>query len=101
METAEEPQQSAKILTEQADRILVKLDVDVSDVPIRDPTQEPWCSLPPIFAGAADAYDRLAHTEQRIKDRTVWERIKEADGRTADEIMRRLHQLHEEINPFH
>jgi len=100
MKATEEQQQRAKILTEQADRILIKLAVDVSEVPIRDPTKEPWCSQPSIVAGAEDAYDRLTCAEKRTKDRTVWERTKEADGRTADDIMQRLHQLREEIKPF-
>jgi hypothetical protein len=101
METTEEQQQRAKILIEQADLLLVKLAVDVSEVPTRDPIQEePWRSLPPIFASAEDAYDRLTCAEKRIKDRTVWERTKEASGRTGDDIRKCLHDLHEEIKPF-
>jgi hypothetical protein len=46
METTEEQRQRAEILIEQADRLLVKLAVDVSEVPTRDPTQGPWRCLP-------------------------------------------------------
>jgi len=102
METSEEQQQRAKILIEQADRLLAKLPVDISEVAIRDLTQEPWRSTPSVVARAEDAYDRLTQAQKRIKDRTVWDRTKEeVSGRTGDDIMQCLHELHEEIKPFH
>jgi len=73
------------------------LAVDVSNVPLRDPAHIAWNGRPAVFRLAADAYDKLAEAEKKIKDPVRWERMTEKDGRNGDELMKRLWTLLEEI----
>jgi hypothetical protein len=59
------------------------------------PAKKPW-NASPLFSQAAHAYDQLAAAEKKT-DRVTWERKKETDGRTADDVMQRLWKLLEEI----
>ncbi len=98
MMNSTEQEQSAKILVEQTDRLLAILAVDVSNVLIRDPLHPAWCGRPSVFRLAADAYDRLAEADKKTRDRVLWERTTEKDGRNGDELMRRLWALLREVN---
>jgi hypothetical protein len=100
MTNTDEQEQRAQILVEQTDRLLALLPVDVSSVPIREPTHIAWTGKPAVFRLAADAYDRLAQAEKQTQTadrRTIWERTKEQDGRTGDDLMKLLWALLEEI----
>jgi hypothetical protein len=95
MRTLQEQKQEAKILIEQADRLIGLFAIDVSGVPPYDPTQKPW-NASPLFSQAAHAYDQLAAAEKKT-DRVMWERTKETDGRTVGDVMEHLWDLLEEI----
>lgn len=95
MSKIEEQEQEAKPLIAQTNRLIGLLAVDVSNVPSYDPTKKPW-NASPLFTQAAHAYDQLAAAEKKT-DRVTWERKKETDGRTADDVMQRLWKLLEEI----
>jgi hypothetical protein len=95
MRTLQEQEQEARILIEQADRLIGLFAIDVSGVPPYDPTQKPW-DASPLFSRAAHAYDQLAAAEKKT-DRVKWERTKEADGRMAADVMEHLWELLEEI----
>jgi hypothetical protein len=95
MRALQEQEQEAKILIEQADRLIGLFAIDVSGVPPYDPAQKPW-NASPLFSRAAHAYDQLAAAEKKT-DRVKWERTKETHGRTAGDVMQRLWDLLEEI----
>jgi len=92
-----EQEQYAKILVEQTDRLLSLLAVDVSNVPIRDPDHTAWKKWPSVFRLAADAYDRLAEANKKIKDPVLWERTMTTEKRNGDDLMKRLWDFLEEI----
>jgi len=92
-----EREQYAGILVEQTNRLLSILAVDVSGAARRDPTQKPWNTLSPVFRLAADAYDQLALAEKSITNRVNWERTKDKDGRSGDDLMKLLWDLLKEL----
>jgi len=91
----QEQEQMAKILIEQAKRLIGLLGADVVGIPQYDRSAKPWNGSP-LFPQAAYAYDQLAAAEKKV-DRVKWERTKETDGRTADDVMRHLWELLEDI----
>jgi hypothetical protein len=95
MTKLQDQEQQARILIEQTKRLIGLLAIDVSGVPQYDPTKKPWNGSV-LFAEAAHAYDQLAAAEKKA-NRVTWERTKEADGRTADDVMQRLWDLLQEI----
>ena len=89
MTNSSEQEYRAKVLVEQTDRLLTILHVDVSNLPKRDPAHLAWRGRPAVFRLAADAYDKLAEADKKTKDRVLWERTMEKDGRNGDELMKR------------
>ncbi len=83
-----EDQRKAQVLAQQADCLIGKLNVTVSDA-------ETFQTGAPEFRLAADAYERIAKASKRA-DSVAWERTA-VDGRNGDELMERLWQVREAL----
>lgn len=91
MNQKERDEQEAKILTEQADKLVAQVAADVSDA-------ETYTKGSEAFRLVANAYERIALAEKRT-DAAAWFRTPNVDGRTAKEIMDRLWALRERLKP--
>jgi len=84
----EELERWLQVLSEQAERLIRDLGVNVSDA-------ETFSRLSSSFRLAANAYERLAMARRRT-DQVKWERTT-ADGRNGTEIMSGLWKVREEL----
>jgi hypothetical protein len=84
----QELERSAQILAEQADHLIQKLGVDVSDV-------KPELRYSHAFQQAAYAYERLNSARGKAKPE-AWENTM-IIGRNGDELMSRLWPVREEL----
>jgi hypothetical protein len=85
----QELEQSARILADQADRLVSQLAVDVSSA-------ESFVVGSSEFCAAANAYERIALAE-RTADPAEWYKATFVDGRTSREIMDRLWDVREQL----
>ena len=78
----------AQILAEQAERLIQKLGIDVSDVRSESKYSR-------AYQQADDAYEQLAAASKKTKPKT-WEDTM-VDGRNGDELMSRLWPVRQEL----
>jgi hypothetical protein len=79
----------AQILAEQAERLIQKLGIDVSDVSSESKYSH-------AYQQAADAYERLSAASSKTKPK-IWEDTM-VDGRNGDELMSRLWPVRQELS---
>jgi hypothetical protein len=84
-----ELEREARILAEQADRLVSQFSIDLSN-------PERYTRGSAGFRVAADAYERIALAETKV-DPAEWFRANNVDGRSAKEIMDRLWKVREEL----
>ena len=84
----QELEHQARVLSDQADRLIRQLGVDVSDAEI-------FSKYSLVLRQAADAYERLALAEKRT-NQVAWERTM-VDGRNGAETMDRLWKIRQAL----
>ena len=81
-------ERQARVLAEQADLLIQKLGVDVSEV-------NPESKYSHAYQQAGDAYERLSAASNKTKPKT-WEDTM-VEGRNCDELMSRLWPIRQEL----
>jgi hypothetical protein len=84
----QELERYARILAEQAERLIQKLGIDVSDVRSESKYSH-------AYQQAEDAYERLTAASRKTKPKT-WEDTM-VDGRNGDELMSRIWPVRQEL----